>query len=118
MIWLILIVLYGPEATPWNSHQSSPDPGLVRVRPNKGHCFAYDAVRSEQQGATLHYPFSWDEVDGTGATTFSWELRGEQGIYQPVETIKPILERHAGSCSPLSSRLKVVARQYHPPHPR
>ena len=47
-----------------------------------GHCFAYDAVRSEQQGATLHYPFSWDEVDDTGATTFSWELRGEQGIYQ------------------------------------
>ena len=31
-----------------------------------GHCFAYDAVRSEQHGATLHYPFSWDKVDGTG----------------------------------------------------
>ena len=47
--------LYGLEANPWNSHQSSPDPGLVRVRPNKAHCFAYDAVRSEQHGATLYY---------------------------------------------------------------
>ena len=46
-----------------------------------GHCFAYDAVISEQQGASLHYPLSWDEVDGTGAMTFSWELRGQQGIY-------------------------------------
>ena len=31
-----------------------------------GHCFAYDAVRPEHHGATLHYPFIWDEVDGTG----------------------------------------------------
>ena len=91
--------LYGLEANPWNSHQSSPDPGLFRVRPNKGHCFAYDAVRSEQQGATLHYPFSWDEVDGTGATTFSWELRGEQGIYQRGHSRRVFMVLlHSGRC--------------------
>ena len=31
MIWLILIVLYGLDVNPGNSHQSSSDPGLVRV---------------------------------------------------------------------------------------
>ena len=28
--------------------------------------FAYDAVRLEQHGATINYPFNWDEVDGAG----------------------------------------------------
>ena len=68
MIWLILIVLYGLEVNPGNRHQSSPS--LIQVWSGSGqtlgHCFAYNAVRSEQHGATLHYPFSWDKVDGTG----------------------------------------------------
>merc|ERR1712038_1781443 len=53
------------EALPGNSHQSSSDPGLVRVRPTLGHRFAYDTVRSEQHGG-FKLPFSWDEGDGTG----------------------------------------------------
>ena len=65
----------------WSEPREQP-PRLIQGQPKKGHCFAYDAVRSEQHGATLHYPFSWNEVDGMGATTFSWELRGKQGIYQ------------------------------------
>ena len=48
------------EAIPGNSHQSSTDPGLVRVRPALGHRFAYDTVRSEQHGG-FKLPFSWDE---------------------------------------------------------
>ena len=31
MIWLILIVLYGLDVNPGNSHQYLSDPGLVRV---------------------------------------------------------------------------------------
>ena len=65
MIWLILIVLYGLDANPGNSHQSSSDPGLVRVRSTLGHRFAYNTVRSEQHGG-FKLPFSWDEGDGTG----------------------------------------------------
>merc|ERR1711997_130438 len=48
-----------------DSHQSSSDPGLVRVRPALGHRFAYNTVRSEQHGG-FKLPFSWDEGDGTG----------------------------------------------------
>ena len=57
------------EAKTGNSHQSSSDPGLVRVRPALGHCFAYNTVRSEQHGG-FKLPFSWDEGDGTGSHDF------------------------------------------------
>ena len=51
MIWLILIVLYGLEANPGNSHQSSSDPGLVRVRPNSRAllCLCCCQIRAAEQ---------------------------------------------------------------------
>ena len=67
------------EALTGNSHQSSSDPGLVRVRTTLGHRFAYDTVRSEQHGV-FKLPFSWDEGDGTGEPAWS-------------KTIKALLER-------------------------
>ena len=49
---------------------TATNPRLIQVWSGSGqtlgHSFAYDAVKSEQHGATLHYPFSWDEGDGTG----------------------------------------------------
>ena len=77
--FLRLVVRPPTEANPGNSHQSSSDPGLVRVRPALGHCFAYNTVRSEQHGG-FKLPFSWDEGDGTGEPAWS-------------KTIKALLER-------------------------
>ena len=66
---------------------------LIQVWSGSGqtlrHCFAYDAVRAEQHGATLHYPFSWEEVDGTGKP----RLRGGSKVSTIVE------QNHKGSPS-------------------
>ena len=47
---------------------TATNPCLIQVWPGSdqslGHFSAYDAVRLD--GATLHYPFSWDEGDGNG----------------------------------------------------
>ena len=77
------------EANPGNSHQSSSDPGLVRIRPALGHRFAYDTVRSEQHGG-FKLPFSWDEGDGTGEPGAQRRAR-----HLPAwsKTIKALLER-------------------------
>merc|ERR1712038_1603190 len=77
------------EANPGNSHQSSSDPGLVRVRSTLGHRFAYDTVRSEQHG-DFKLPFSWDEGDGTGEPGAQRRAR-----HLPAwsKTIKALLER-------------------------
>ena len=81
MIWLILIVLYGLEQTQGTAT-------LVWSRFGQGQAkhFAYNAVRSEQHGATLHYPFSWDKVDGTGEPRLlarrSWASKASTTVEQ------------------------------------
>ena len=108
MIWLILVVIYGLEVDPGNSHQSSSDPGLVRVRPTLGHRFAYDTVRSEQHG-DFKLPFSWDEGDGTG------EPRLLAGSSEASKASTSVEQNHKGSprtavghSSEKSLRLRVV----------
>ena len=64
MIWLILIRLCYMVVK--RTQGTATNPRLIQnwlgSGQTLGHCFAYDAVRA----ATLHYPFSRDEVDGTG----------------------------------------------------
>ena len=59
------------------------NPRLIQVwlgsGQTQGHCFAYDAVTSEQHVATLQLAqggWYWRVM------TFSWELIGKEGIYQ------------------------------------
>ena len=89
MIWLILIVLYGlKQGTATNPH-------LIQVWSGSGqtlgHRSAYDAVKSEQHGATLHYPFSWDEGDGTG------EPRLLAGSSEASKASTSVEQNHKGS---------------------
>ena len=101
-------MLDGFEANPGNSHQSSSDPGLVRVRPALGHRFAYNTVRSEQHGG-FKLPFSWDEGDGTG------EPRLLAGSSEASKASTSVEQNHKGSprtavghSSEKSLRLRVV----------
>ena len=96
------------EALTGNSHQSSSDPGLVRVRPALGHRFAYNTVRSEQHGG-FKLPFSWDEGDGTG------EPRLLAGSSEASKASTSVEQNHKGSprtavghSSEKSLRLRVV----------
>ena len=96
------------EALTGNSHQSSSDPGLVRVRTTLGHRFAYDTVRSEQHGV-FKLPFSWDEGDGTG------EPRLLAGSSEASKASTSVEQNHKGSprtavghSSEKSLRLRVV----------
>ena len=74
---------------------TATNPHLIQVwfgsGPTLGHCFAYDAVRSEQHGATLHYPFSWDEGDGTG------EPRLLAGSSEASKASTSVEQNHKGS---------------------
>ena len=83
-----------------------------------GHCFAYDAVRPEHHGATLHYPFIWDEVDGTGEPRL---LAGssKESIYQRGRSRIGfiVFYRLVDALLTYESWLKVVAHQYHPLRP-
>ena len=62
------------DPLPKQTQGTATNPRLIQVWSGSGqtlgHRFAYDAVKSEQHGATLHYPFSWDEGDGTGSHDF------------------------------------------------
>ena len=62
------------DPPPKRTQGTATDPRRIQVWSGSGqtlgHRFAYDAVKSEQHGATLHYPFSWDEGDGTGSHDF------------------------------------------------
>ena len=64
MIWLILIVLYGLDVNPGNSHQSSSDPGLVRVATRTFLCLRCCQIRAAWRHFTL--PFQLGQGDGTG----------------------------------------------------
>ena len=72
------------DPLPKRTQGTATNPRLIQVWSGSGQTLgqrsAYDAVKLEQHGATLHYPFSWDEVDGTGEPAWS-------------KTIKALLER-------------------------
>ena len=51
-----------------------------------GHCFAYNGVSSEHHGATLHYPFSWDEVSG-----WYWRLLARSSEVSKASTSVAVL---------------------------
>ena len=78
MIWLLPIVLYGLDPNPGNSHKSSSDPGLVRVRPNTRTllCLRCCQTRTSWCHFTLPFHLGWGGWYWR-ATTFSRELRGD-----------------------------------------
>ena len=120
MIWLLPIVLYGLDPNPGNSHKSSSDPGLVRVRPNTRTllCLRCCQTRTSWCHFTLPFHLGWGGWYWR-ATTFSRELKGEQGIYQRGRSRIGfiVFYRLVDALLTYESWLKVVAHQYHPLRP-